>query len=97
MCRHTVHTERGLVGESQADNSRGSRACWCGVLNVEHSAGIASPSDAEVDGPVGWPMEARHGPPRVGTMIWASRAALGAGDTDKVIHKRDEEPHRAGP
>ena len=25
------------------------------------------------------PMEARHGPPHVGTMIWASRAALGAG------------------
>src|SRR5215467_9222664 len=37
--------------------------------------------------------EARHGPPRVGTMIWANRAALGAGGhigTDSVIHKRDE-------
>ena len=44
--------------------------------------------------------EARHGPPRVGTMIWASRAALGADGrkgTDRVIHRRDEEPHRAGP
>jgi hypothetical protein len=29
-----------------------------------------------------WPMKARHGPPRVGTMIWASRAALGAGGRD---------------
>jgi alkylation response protein AidB-like acyl-CoA dehydrogenase len=31
-------------------------------------------------------MKARHGPPHVGTMIWASRAALGAGGrngTDK--------------
>jgi len=27
----------------------------------------------------GWLMKARHGPPHVGTMIWASRAALGAG------------------
>jgi hypothetical protein len=27
----------------------------------------------------GWPMEARHGPPRVGTIIWTSRAALSAG------------------
>ena len=37
--------------------------------------------------------EARHGPPRVGTMIWANRAALGAGGhigTDSVILKRDE-------
>jgi hypothetical protein len=36
----------------------------------------------------------------VRTMIWASRAALGAGGlngTDRVIHKRDEEPHRAEP
>jgi hypothetical protein len=42
----------------------------------------------------------RHGPPRVGTMIWTNRAALGGGGrngTDRVIHKRDEEPHRAGP
>src|SRR5689334_4844729 len=41
--------------------------------------------------------EARPGPPHVGTMIWASRAALGAcgrSGTDRVIH-RDEEPHRA--
>jgi hypothetical protein len=28
---------------------------------------------------LGRPMKARHGPPRVGTMSWASRAALGAG------------------
>jgi hypothetical protein len=31
-------------------------------------------------------------------MIWTSRAALGAGGrsgTDRVIHRRDEEPHRA--
>jgi hypothetical protein len=37
--------------------------------------------------------EARHGPPRVGTIIWANRAALGAGGhigTDSGIHKRDE-------
>jgi hypothetical protein len=27
---------------------------------------------------LGWPMKARHGPPHVGTMIWANRAALGA-------------------
>jgi len=36
----------------------------------------------------------------VGTMIWTNRVALGAGGrngTDRVIHKRDEEPHRAGP
>jgi hypothetical protein len=40
---------------------------------------------------LGWPMKARHGPPRVGTMIWASRAALGADgrvSTDRVMHKR---------
>src|SRR5262249_56996533 len=58
------------------------------------------------------PMKARHGPPRAGTMIWANRAALGAGGrTGRVIHKRDEAPrimywttdplpsgdHRAGP
>jgi len=49
---------------------------------------------------LGWPMGARHGPPRVGTMLWTSRAALGAGGrngTDRVVHKPDEEPHRAGP
>ena len=37
--------------------------------------------------------EARHGPAHVGTMMWTSRAALGAGGhigTDRVIHKRDE-------
>jgi hypothetical protein len=48
---------------------------------------------------LGCPMTARHGPPHVGTMIWTSRATLGAGGrngTDRVIHKRDEEPHRAG-
>ena len=33
-------------------------------------------------------MKARHSPPHVGTMIWTSRAALGAGGrngTDRVI------------
>src|SRR5262249_16860563 len=30
-------------------------------------------------GPLGWPMTARHGPPHVGTTIWTSQAALGAG------------------
>ena len=35
---------------------------------------------------LGWPMKARHGPPHVGTMIWASRVALGA----RRLHKRDE-------
>jgi hypothetical protein len=30
-------------------------------------------------------MEARHGPPRVGTMIWTSRAALGAGGRNSPI------------
>jgi hypothetical protein len=37
---------------------------------------------------------------RVGTMIWTSRAALGAGGrngTNRVVHKRDDEPYRAGP
>jgi len=50
--------------------------------------------------PFGWLMKARHGPPHVGTMVWASRGGLGAGGlngADRVIHKRDEEPHRAGP
>jgi hypothetical protein len=35
----------------------------------------------------------------VGTMIWTSRAALGAdgrNGTDRVIHRRDDESHRAG-
>jgi hypothetical protein len=45
----------------------------------------------------GWLVKARHGPSHVGTMMWASRAALGAGGrngTDRVIHKRDEKPLR---
>jgi hypothetical protein len=47
-------------------------------------------------GPLGSPMKSAARSARVGTMIWTSRAALGAGGrngTDRVIHKRDEEPH----
>jgi hypothetical protein len=50
--------------------------------------------------PIEMGSESAARPAHVGTMIWASRAALGAGGrkgTDRVIHKLEEESHRAGP
>jgi hypothetical protein len=38
-------------------------------------------------------MKARHGPPHVGTMIWASRAALGANGSLNEMKSRIEQDH----
>jgi hypothetical protein len=74
----------------------------CRAMALSQSHRVRTPANGWCQKRIddGWPRKARHGPPRVGTMIWASRAALGAdgrNGTDRMIHRRDEEPHRAEP
>ena len=75
-----------------------SERLW--IASLLAPADVAAERIDVADAEPGRPMEARPGPSLVGTVFWASRAALGAGGrngTDSVIPKRDEEPHRARP